>query len=96
MAQYKENDLTDVIGKLTETEEQELAKLLQNPVIVKYLRIMGMTAIFEQAAYPYDKLADLNGNVKLLLELAYQKGIMHMANTLLNFTHKEKSDGPAS
>lgn len=88
--------LTQAIEELTTHEQQELLKVFQNPVVIKYFRAIGMQAVFEQAAYPYNKLHEAN-NLTFLLEMAYQKGIMHMADTILNYTPvKEPSNGTST
>lgn len=90
------HDLTDAIPIIDTNDEKELAKIFALPIVVKYFRAMGMTAVFEQAKYPYHELAD-NNNLKLLLELAYQKGVASMADTILNYTpSKELNNGSES
>lgn len=92
MAQGKMYALTDTIPELTPIESLELQKVLQNPLVIKYFRTVGLTAVFEQASLSKDLLSDTNN--KYLIELAYQKGIMHMADTVLNYTPvKEQGNG---
>ena len=78
------HSLSDVIVDLSPAESVELAKIFANPLVIKYFRAVGMNAVFEQAAFPYNKLAATNN--EFLLEMAFQKGIANLADTVLNYT----------
>lgn len=93
MAQSKLYDLTDIIQQLTPLEEVELSKVFANPIVNKYFRAVGLQAVFEQASIDKEKLTTFLDDPKFLLEMAYQKGIMHTANTVLNYTPKEPTHG---
>ena len=90
------HDLLDIIPALTDIEQQELCKLLKNPILTKYFKAVGYAAVFEQAELPLEQLHTKDGNVEFLLKLAYQKGIMHTANTVLNYTPKEQDNGTST
>ncbi len=94
MAQSQQHSLTDAIVDISPAESIELAKLFANPLIIKYFRAVGMNAVFEQAAYPYDKMSEKDFN--FLLTMAYQKGIQNMADTVLNYTPIKESNNVTS
>lgn len=90
-----QHSLADAIVDISPAESIELAKVFANPLLIKYFRAIGMNAVFEQAAFPYNKLASTDQT--FLLEMAYQKGIAAMADTVLNYTPiKEIQNGSST
>lgn len=93
MAQSKILDLTDVIPELNHAEEVELSKIFANPIVHKYFRAIGMQAVFEQASIDHKDLNIVMNDPAFLLEMAFQKGVMHTANLVINYTPKEQQHG---
>lgn len=81
MSQPKVHDLKDVLVPLNAEQEKELVQLLKNPSVIQYFRNVAFQAMFEMAEH-----SRTNFNP---IEQAYQQGVLHMANTVLNITPKE-------
>lgn len=89
MAQSNTHLLSNIIPELTDTEHQELIKALNNPVIIKYFRAIALTAVFEQAKADIVQLTQAGLSPKYLIDQAYQKGILYMAEDILSQIPKE-------
>lgn len=83
------HDLTDVIPVLSDSEEVELLRILKNPVVVKYFRGIALTAVFEMAKGDITALTPQGLSPKYLIDMAFQKGILHMADAVISKIPKE-------
>lgn len=93
VAQSKTHNIFDFITELTVAENTHLRQVLKDPVVVKYFKNVAYAAITAQAFIPIDHLVansiSPEQDLKFRIDLAYQKGILSIAETILNNIPKE-------
>jgi hypothetical protein len=84
MAQAKTHNLSHIIAELTDTENTELVRIFQNPLVIKYFKNVGYTAILTQAMISIDDL--VTADDKYRIHQAFQKGVLSVVDTILSNT----------